>query len=45
MAEHNNNNDCWIIIHNKIYDITPFIYEHPGGGDVLLAKAVCILLL
>nr|XP_020477542.1 cytochrome b5-like [Monopterus albus] len=25
----------WIIIHNKIYDVTRFLEEHPGGEEVL----------
>jgi cytochrome b involved in lipid metabolism len=25
-----------IIINNKIYDITTFIQEHPGGPDVFI---------
>jgi len=27
---------CVIVIHNKVYDITQFLGEHPGGEEVLL---------
>lgn len=36
---HNLNNDTWLIIHDKVYDITSFLEEHPGGEEVLLEQA------
>ncbi|XP_035508410.1 cytochrome b5 [Morone saxatilis] len=36
---HNICNDTWLIIHDKIYDITTFLEEHPGGEEVLLEQA------
>ncbi|XP_070684522.1 cytochrome b5 type B [Pempheris klunzingeri] len=36
---HNMSTDTWLIIHNKIYDITCFLEEHPGGEEVLLEQA------
>ena len=36
---HNKKDDCWIIIRNSVYDITGFIAAHPGGMDILLARA------
>ncbi|KAJ7951357.1 Cytochrome b5 [Quillaja saponaria] len=39
VAKHNHKNDCWIIIHGKVYDVTPFLEEHPGGDEVLLLAA------
>ncbi|KAJ8663776.1 hypothetical protein O0I10_000050 [Lichtheimia ornata] len=35
VAKHNKPNDLWMVIHNKVFDITPFIDEHPGGEEVL----------
>ncbi len=31
VAKHNNKDDCWMIIRNKVYDVTPFIAlgQHP----------------
>jgi len=29
----------WISIHGRVYDITKFLEEHPGGEEVLLEQA------
>merc|ERR1711977_545884 len=34
--EHNDGKSCWMVIHDKVYDITKFLDEHPGGEEVLL---------
>ncbi|CAD5231303.1 unnamed protein product [Bursaphelenchus okinawaensis] len=39
VAEHNSNKDVWMIIGNKVFDVTKFLDEHPGGCEVLLEKA------
>ncbi|KAJ8983690.1 hypothetical protein NQ317_003480 [Molorchus minor] len=36
---HDTAKDCWIIIYDRVYDITDFLDEHPGGGDILLEYA------
>jgi cytochrome b involved in lipid metabolism len=35
VARHDKPEDCWIIINNKVYDVTPFIAQHPGGVAIL----------
>ncbi|XP_014666924.1 PREDICTED: cytochrome b5-like isoform X2 [Priapulus caudatus] len=39
VREHQSMTSLWIIIHNKVYDVTKFVDEHPGGEEVLLEQA------
>ncbi|EAA28313.3 hypothetical protein GE21DRAFT_9129 [Neurospora crassa] len=39
VAEHNTKKDLYVVIHDKVYDITKFVDEHPGGEEVLLDVA------
>ncbi|CAM6041210.1 unnamed protein product [Sphagnum compactum] len=32
---HNKRSDLWIILKNKVYDVTSFVEEHPGGDAIL----------
>lgn len=33
---HNTERSCWLILANKVYDVSDYIHEHPGGYDILL---------
>lgn len=39
VQKHNTKEDCWVIIHNKVYDVSDFVDEHPGGSAVILKYA------
>uniref|UniRef100_A0A182PNC3 Cytochrome b5 heme-binding domain-containing protein n=1 Tax=Anopheles epiroticus TaxID=199890 RepID=A0A182PNC3_9DIPT len=39
VAEHNKPTDVWMVIHDKVYDVTKFLAEHPGGEEVLIEYA------
>ncbi|PWA54543.1 cytochrome b5, heme-binding site-containing protein [Artemisia annua] len=36
---HNNSKDCWVAINARVYDVTNFLNDHPGGDNVLLDVA------
>lgn len=35
VALHNTENDCWIIVDDKVYDVTDYISDHPGGDSIM----------
>ncbi|CAM9114501.1 unnamed protein product [Discosporangium mesarthrocarpum] len=39
VAKHNSAKSAWIVVDNKVYDITDFAKKHPGGSEVILLMA------
>ncbi|KAK5091333.1 hypothetical protein LTR05_001516 [Lithohypha guttulata] len=39
LAEHKSRQSCWLAVHGKVYDVTGFINDHPGGAGLLLKSA------
>ena len=39
LACHSQPGDLWIAIDDKVYDVSEFADEHPGGNEVLLEEA------
>jgi cytochrome b involved in lipid metabolism len=37
VAGHDNIDDCYLVIENKVYDVTGFIDQHPGGVDKIVS--------
>ncbi|CAN0178365.1 unnamed protein product, partial [Phaeothamnion confervicola] len=33
VAEHDSAEDCWIVVDGHVYDVTPFLKDHPGGAE------------
>lgn len=33
LSRHNGKHDCWVAVHNKVWDVTEFLDEHPGGAE------------
>ncbi|XP_062111479.1 cytochrome b5 [Humulus lupulus] len=36
-SQHNTKDDCWVVIDGKVYDLSSYLDEHPGGDDIVLA--------
>ncbi|ORY07232.1 NAD(P)H-nitrate reductase [Basidiobolus meristosporus CBS 931.73] len=36
VGRHNQPNDCWVVVNKRVYDVTDFIKEHPGGADSII---------
>ena len=36
VASRNTSASCYVTIGAKVYDVTPFLDDHPGGGDLIL---------
>uniref|UniRef100_A0A8C9DU97 Cytochrome b5 n=1 Tax=Prolemur simus TaxID=1328070 RepID=A0A8C9DU97_PROSS len=39
IQKHNHSKSTWLILHHKVYDLTKFLKEHPGGEEVLREQA------
>ncbi|KAF9821918.1 hypothetical protein IEO21_00348 [Rhodonia placenta] len=39
VARHNSPSSCWVIISDRVYDVTEFLPEHPGGAKIILKYA------
>ncbi|CAD7069203.1 unnamed protein product [Tilletia caries] len=39
VAKHNSNDDCWVIVHGEVWDVTDFLPDHPGGSKIILKYA------
>ncbi|KAG5252189.1 hypothetical protein OIU76_008392 [Salix suchowensis] len=37
VSAHNSRKDCWLVIEGRVYDVTKFLDDHPGGDEVLLS--------
>lgn len=35
VAAHKQKNDMWIVVHGKVYDVSNYFQDHPGGAEVI----------
>lgn len=33
VAKHATKQDCWVILHGNVYNMTPFLDKHPGEAS------------
>ena len=36
VASHKTVSDCWLIVSNRVYDVTEFLNKHPAGAKIML---------
>lgn len=39
VSQHWQSSDCWIVVFDRVYDVTDFIDEHPGGSYIMQEHA------
>lgn len=39
VARHQSSGDCWLVAHGKVYDVTPFLDQHPAGERAIMRHA------
>jgi len=39
VAKHTTKTDCWVVLHNRVLNVTSFLAEHPGGELAILTFA------
>lgn len=39
LKAHSNGRSCWVLRGGKIYDVTQFLADHPGGDDLIIKFA------
>jgi hypothetical protein len=35
LVKHNSSADCWLLINGKVYNVTNYLYYHPGGVGMI----------
>ena len=36
VSNHNKENDCWVVVNEKVLNLTNFLSDHPGGKKAIL---------
>lgn len=39
VASHKTSSSCWVTRGSKVYDVSAFLSDHPGGDDLILKVA------
>ncbi|KAF2029772.1 cytochrome b2 [Setomelanomma holmii] len=39
VKSHNSRESCWVVIQDRVWDVTDFLRAHPGGAEVILEYA------
>eukprot|EP00798_Chlamydomonas_sp_ICE-L_P012584 gene12584-15808_t len=39
VRQHKTREDAWMVLHGKVYHVTPYLKFHPGGADIMVSVA------
>ena len=39
VGTHNKAEDCWVVVSDKVFDITSLVRRHPGGSAAIIRSA------
>ena len=39
VATHNTAEDCWLIVSQRVYQVTEYLPKHPGSAQAIIRKA------
>merc|ERR1712113_1304607 len=39
VMQHSSADDAWMVLHGRVYNISPYLRYHPGGAEILLKAA------
>ena len=39
VAKHASDDDCWVVVHGKVYDVSVYMTKHPGGKNLIFRSA------
>ncbi|XP_006641387.3 fatty acid 2-hydroxylase [Lepisosteus oculatus] len=39
VSQHRSPSSCWVLLANRVYDVTGFLRRHPGGEALILSRA------
>ena len=39
LEEHNQDGDIWVVLNGKVYDLSKFYQNHPGGSEIIRQNA------
>jgi cytochrome b involved in lipid metabolism len=45
LKKNNTEKSCWLAVNGKVYDVTTFLEEHPGGYDIILSSTGAVVVL
>mmetsp|Transcript_5493 Transcript_5493/g.9319 ORF Transcript_5493/g.9319 Transcript_5493/m.9319 type:complete len:86 (-) Transcript_5493:80-337(-) len=36
ISKHKSCTDCWLVIEGHVYNVTEYVFDHPGGEDMMV---------